>query len=87
MLRNDSGRGAITAGHFVTTSADFAWAITLEFGWGLLPERQCFAPLAENVLAGLRPGHPVDEPLYWQRRDPASPLLDVYTVAGEGIRR
>lgn len=80
-LRNYSGRGAATVAHFVPTSADFARAITLEFGWGLLPEQQCLAPLAEGMLVELAPGHPVDVPLYWQRWNLASPLLDAVSTA------
>ena len=80
-LRNYSGRGAVTAAHFVPTSADFARAITLEFGWGLLPEQQCLAPLAEGILVELAPGHPVDVPLFWQRWNLASPLLDAVSTA------
>ena len=73
-LQSNSGRGAATATHFVPTSADFARAITLEVRLGLLPERQCLAPLAEGVVVELTPGHPVDVPLYWQRWNVASSL-------------
>ena len=80
-LQNYSGRGATTGAHYVSTSADFARAITLEFGWGLLPEQQCLAPLAGGVLVELAPWHPVDVPLYWQRWNLGSPLLDAVSTA------
>lgn len=73
--------GSAMASHYVPTSADFARAITLGFGWGLLPEQQCLEPLSEAVLVELAPGHPVDVPLYWQRWNLASPLLDAVSAA------
>ncbi len=79
-LRRYSG-GARTVTHHVPTSPDFARAIALEFGWGLLPEQQCLTPIAEGVLVELAPEHPVDVSLYWQRWNLASPLLDAVSVA------
>ena len=79
-LRKYSGRSGVAA-HYVPTSADFARAIVREFGWGLLPEQQCLAPLAEGVLVELAPGHHVDVPLYWQRWNLESPLLEAVSTA------
>jgi LysR family transcriptional regulator (chromosome initiation inhibitor) len=80
-LRKFSGRTGAMAAHYVPTSADFARAIALEFGWGLLPEQQCVALLAEGVLAELAPRHHVDVPLYWQRWNLESPLLEAVSAA------
>jgi len=79
-LRRFGGRPG-GAAHYVPTSADFARAIILEFGWGLLPEQQCLALIAEGVLVELAPGHPVDVELFWQRWNLGSPLLDAVSTA------
>lgn len=73
------GRELHAPRHFVPTSADFARAIVLGFGWGLLPEQQCLAEIASGALVELAPGHPVDVPLYWQRWNLASTVLDAVT--------
>lgn len=67
--------------HFIPTSADFANAVRLGFGWGLLPEQQCAGDIATGALIELASVHPVDVPLYWQRWNLASPLLDSVTDA------
>jgi LysR family transcriptional regulator (chromosome initiation inhibitor) len=79
-LRGFSGDASASV-HYVPTSADFARAISLEFGWGLLPEQQCLALISAGVLVELAPAHPVDVPLYWQRWNLASPLLDAVSAA------
>jgi LysR family transcriptional regulator (chromosome initiation inhibitor) len=78
--------------HYIPTSDDFARAVTLGFGWGVLPEQQCLAPIASGALVELAPDDPVDVPLYWQRWNLASPLLEavtdaVRTAARESLRR
>ena len=67
--------------HFVPTSADFARAVVLGLGWGLLPEQQCLQEIARGELVELAPHAPVDVPLYWQRWTLDSPLLDEVTDA------
>lgn len=59
----------------VPASADFAAAIRLGLGWGLLPRLQSGAALdaGDLVLLG---GPVVDVPLYWQQWNLTSPLLD-----------
>jgi len=61
--------------HFVPASNDFATAIKLGLGWGMLPGFQSGAELerGELVLLG---GEPIDVPLYWQQWNLRSPLLD-----------
>ncbi|WP_412169383.1 LysR family transcriptional regulator ArgP [Curtobacterium flaccumfaciens pv. flaccumfaciens] len=67
--------------HFVPTSADFARAVTLGFGWGLLPEAQCLEAINSGVLVELAPGRHADVALWWQRWNLASPLLERVTDA------
>ncbi|QKS15060.1 MULTISPECIES: LysR family transcriptional regulator ArgP [Curtobacterium] len=67
--------------HFVPTSADFARAVTLGFGWGMLPEAQCLQGLREGSLVELTPGRRADVALWWQRWNLASPLLERVTDA------
>ncbi|ANJ25836.1 LysR family transcriptional regulator ArgP [Agromyces aureus] len=61
--------------HFVPASADFAAAIKLGLGWGLLPGFQSADDLAAGTLVPLG-GPPVDVPLHWQQWNLRSPLLD-----------
>jgi LysR family transcriptional regulator (chromosome initiation inhibitor) len=67
--------------HFVPTSADFARAVTLGFGWGLLPEAQCLEAIDSGDLVELAPGRHADVALWWQRWNLASPLLERVTDA------
>jgi LysR family transcriptional regulator, chromosome initiation inhibitor len=69
------------ARHFVPASNDFATAIKLGLGWGLLPGFQSTAELERGELVRLG-GEPVDVPLYWQQWNLGSPLLD---AIAEGI--
>lgn len=62
--------------HFVPSSAEFATAIELGMGWGMLPWRQCEAPLARGTLVELAPHRPLELPLFWQRWNLRSPVLD-----------
>jgi LysR family transcriptional regulator (chromosome initiation inhibitor) len=80
-LRDRVGTTAHPARHYVPTSADFARALVFGFGWGLLPEQQCRAELADGRLVELAPEHPIDVRLYWQRWNLGSPLLDAVSDA------
>lgn len=60
---------------FVPASNDFATAIKLGLGWGMLPGFQSDAELASGDLVALG-GPPLDVPLYWQQWNLRSPLLD-----------
>jgi LysR family transcriptional regulator (chromosome initiation inhibitor) len=62
--------------HYVPASADFAAAVRLGFGWGMLPEFQCALEIAAGSLVELSPGSALDVLLYWQRWNLATPLLD-----------
>ena len=66
--------------HFVPASSDFASAIKLGLGWGLLPGFQSAEELASGDLVRLG-GPPVDVPLHWQQWNLRSPLLDAVADA------
>jgi LysR family transcriptional regulator (chromosome initiation inhibitor) len=80
-LRGIGGRATDVPRHHIPTTADFARAVVLGLGWGLLPEQQCLTELGDGRLVELAPGHPVDVVLYWQRWNIASRLLDQVTNA------
>jgi LysR family transcriptional regulator (chromosome initiation inhibitor) len=67
--------------HYVPASNDFATAVKLGLGWGLLPGFQSDEELADGRLVPLG-GPPIDVPLYWQQWNLGSPLLD---AIAEGI--
>lgn len=66
--------------HYVPASNDFASAVKLGLGWGMLPEFQSAEELARGELVRLG-GRPVDVPLYWQQWNLSSPLLDAVAEA------
>ncbi|TFD88100.1 LysR family transcriptional regulator ArgP [Cryobacterium lactosi] len=80
-LRSHAGRPGDAPRHFIPTSHDFARAVLLGLGWGVLPEQQCLAEIADGSLVELAAAHPVDVPLYWQRWNLSSPLLDAVSAA------
>jgi LysR family transcriptional regulator (chromosome initiation inhibitor) len=61
---------------FVPSSHEFALAIELGMGWGMVPELQCRDALADGRLVELRPDLAIDLPIYWQRWNLPSPLID-----------
>lgn len=90
-LRRVLGHAPRSPRHFVPSSADFARAVELGLGWGLLPESQARAPLDAGRLMELTPGRHADVTLHWQRWNLRSPLVDAVTdavrrVAGERLR-
>ncbi len=82
-LRQVGADGAEAPRHLVPASNDFATAIKLGLGWGLLPGFQSDAELERGDLVALG-GPPVDVPLYWQQWNLGSPLLD---AIANGITR
>lgn len=73
--------------HRVPASQDFATAVALGLGWGLLPGFQSTEGIARGALVRLG-GQPVDVPLFWQQWNLTSPLLDEVAdeVVAEGRR-
>ncbi|PWV57427.1 LysR family transcriptional regulator ArgP [Nocardiopsis sp. L17-MgMaSL7] len=78
-LRDLTGEGSRGPTHYVPASEDFARAVLLGWGWGVVPEQQCAEALASGRLVPLAPGRPVEVRLYWQRWNLRSPLLDEVT--------
>lgn len=66
--------------HLVPSSAEFMLAIELGLGWGMVPALQCRTALAEGRLVELDPGRPITLPLYWQRWNLSSPVLDALSA-------
>ena len=62
--------------HFVPASADFAAAIELGLGWGMLPDAQSDPGRRSGALVTLDPGRTVAVPLYWQQWNLRSAALD-----------
>lgn len=62
--------------HYVPSSAEFLRAIELGMGWGMVPELQCRIALSEGRLVELGEQSTIDLPLYWQRWNLSSPVLD-----------
>lgn len=60
--------------HHVPASHDFAQAVTLGLGWGMLPVLQLAAPMASGAVVRLG-GEPIRVPLYWQQWNLRSALL------------
>lgn len=73
--------------HYVPSSNDFARAVRLGLGWGLLPQFQSAAAVQRGDLVHLG-GPPADVPLYWQQWNLGSPLLDAIAadIVDEGRR-
>jgi len=76
-------RGPSTASpvHFVPASSEFATAVRLGLGWGMLPDFQVGDALDTGELLELVPGSATDVPLYWQQWNLRSELLDVVAEA------
>lgn len=80
-LREELGHDPRPPRTFVPATADFARAVELGLGWGMLPEQQCADLLADGRLVDLAPGRAIDVALWWQRWTLPSPLLDAVTDA------
>ncbi|MFI8631477.1 LysR family transcriptional regulator ArgP [Microbacterium sp. NPDC077663] len=66
--------------HIISASAEFAQAITLGLGWGMLLPGQFETGVTDGSLVILS-DDTIDIPLFWQRWNLASPLLDTVTSA------
>lgn len=73
-LRMAVGRSLEPPRHYVPASSDFADAVALGLGWGMLPDSQFEARRAS--LVELDPDRILEVPLYWQQWNLRSPLLD-----------
>ncbi|GAA3886638.1 LysR family transcriptional regulator ArgP [Leifsonia kafniensis] len=53
--------------HFIPASSEFASAVRLGLGWGMLPDAQSAAAEAAGDLVEFDPGAFIDVALYWQQ--------------------
>jgi len=83
--REFAGRALRAPRHYVPTSTDYAGAILLGLGWGLLPDQQCRTGIEAGELVEVAPEMPVEVPLHWQRWTLESPLLDDLTAAVRAV--
>src|SRR5690606_33386561 len=63
--------------HYVPASTEYATAVRLGLGWGMLPAEQSDGA----GLVDLMPERPLDVPLYWQQWNLSSPLLQAVSDA------
>ena len=80
-LRSVARRELTPPRHFVPASADFAIAVELGMGWGMLPEAQFEAPVNAGSLVVLDPSRTVAVPLYWQQWNLRSTALEAVAAA------
>ena len=66
--------------HFIPSSSEFALAVELGMGWGMLPDQQCAEAIAAGRLVPLGPDAASSLTLYWQRWNLSSPVLDELTA-------
>lgn len=75
-LRSVTRRELRPPRHLVPASADFAAAVTLGLGWGMLPDLQADAGREAGVLVTLDAARSIAVPLFWQQWNLRSALLD-----------
>ena len=79
-LRAQGVDPALPPRHHVPASHDFAEAVLAGFGWGMLPEQQATAALADGRLVRLG-GEALSVPLYWQQWNLRAAALDALAEA------
>jgi LysR family transcriptional regulator (chromosome initiation inhibitor) len=67
--------------HHIPGATDFADAIRLGFGWGMIPDLQSSAAEALGEIVDIAPGHHVDVTLYWQQWTLETPMLSAIAAA------
>lgn len=75
------GVRAAASRHHIPASADFAAAVRLGLGWGMLPRLQSASDERGGRLIELVSGHEVDVDLYWQQWRLSTPALDAVEEA------
>ena len=75
-VRSVTRRAVAPPRHLVPASADFAAAVTLGLGWGMLPDQQADAGRASGALVTLDDAGSIAVPLFWQQWNLRSTLLD-----------
>ena len=74
--------------HFIPASTQFVDATVLGLGWGMLPDLQADALVADGALVVLDDDHIEEVPLYWHQWSLRSTALDAVAeaIAGESAR-
>ena len=75
-LRRRTGGSLEPPLHHVPSTADYLAAVTLGFGWGMLPDLQSAEALESGALVELDPDGGTDVVLYWQQWKLRAPSLD-----------
>lgn len=70
--------------HYIPSSGEFAAAVRLGLGWGMLPEAQFTQDVAAGTLLDLDPDRGIDVPLYWQQWRLESRILNEVAAAVSG---
>lgn len=86
-LRSVTRRELAPPRHFVPASADFAIAVELGMGWGMLPDAQSEAAIESGALVAVDVSRSVTVPLYWQQWNLRSTALDTVAAAVVGHAR
>jgi LysR family transcriptional regulator (chromosome initiation inhibitor) len=73
--------------HHVPSSADYAEAIRLGIGWGMLPHHQYAGPAAAGDLVVLDRNRHIDVNLFWQQWTLRTPALDTVADAVRAAAR
>lgn len=76
-----TGAQLLGAQHFIPDTIQFAKAVQLGLGWGLMPQEHCRKGLRSGELLELIPGKVSSIPLYWQSWRIQSSALDLLTEA------
>lgn len=66
--------------HLIPSSTEFAAAVALGAGWGMLPDAQCAAAISDGALVVLG-GDAIDVELHWQQWSLRSASLDAVAAA------
>jgi LysR family transcriptional regulator (chromosome initiation inhibitor) len=90
-LHQRAGKAVSPSRHFIPASSEFASAVYLGLGWGMLPDAQIAQHEASGELVEFDPGAFMDVPLYWQQWKLHSPLLaavadEIERTAAEQLR-
>jgi LysR family transcriptional regulator (chromosome initiation inhibitor) len=80
-LRRRTTRRLTPPRHYVPASADFAEAVVLGLGWGVLPHEQSDEVERQGGLVELDPGQHVDVVLHWQQWTLRTPALEAVAAA------
>jgi len=74
-LRRLTRAGVVPPTHYVPASAEYAEAIGLGMGWGMIPQIECREQVRTGELVRLHERAAVDVALYWQQWRRGSALL------------